>query len=314
MNMKHILGTVTILVIIGGTVYAIKKAKDQEKTEGEEISLAEAKKMVADRQVTGDFDEEFDTYFEKDKSNVVILDNNILPIDLVEYSKEDVRITARLYNALEELTEDEEEDYEDIDETIEGPMIEPGESSAYIKPIEEDEELRYEPNSKDARNQFIKMELAEWVPLEDTYATLLKLYEFPFKPQNDGDDMLRTQIIDFRAQFFGYGSKWTQEVTVADIIIHYAKAAEFNIGESVRYWVEYFLEFNELDFTQSSRHIDSVLNALNSHTYFNEERQTFGLFGLSRNYMDQAIKIANRNIDGSVTYEIEFNEFLKSCL
>jgi hypothetical protein len=178
----------------------------------------------------------------------------------------------------------------------------------------EDIELRYDPNSRDARNQFIRMELAEWRPLEDNYQTLLRLFDFPFKPQNDGDELMATQVIDYRVRFFGFGSRWCKEVTVADIIMHYSRKAEFNCGENVRYWADYFLEFNELDFTKANHEIDEVLLRLNSHTYFNEERATFGLFGLTRECMDQAIRIANGNVDRSVTYEIEFNEFLKSCV
>lgn len=296
MKLKHILGTVTIIAIIGGTIYAIKKHKDLEKTEGEAISLDEARAIVADKGL-------------EEVIEVKKLTENEEP-----YKSYD---TVKVYRYLDELEEDEDEDeYEDIDETTDGPSIDEGgwEVGSKYTNNEEDEELRFEPNSKEAREQYIKMELAEWIPLEDTYETLLRLFDFPFKPKNDGDHILMTQIIDFKVQFFGFESKWAREVSIADIILHYARAAEFNCGESVRYWAEYFLDFNELDYTQPSHEIDDILDSLNSHAYFNEERQTFGLFGLTRESMDQAIKIANRNIDRSVTYEIEFNEFLKSCL
>jgi hypothetical protein len=158
------------------------------------------------------------------------------------------------------------------------------------------------------------MELAEWVPLEDTYQTLKTLFEFPFKPVNDGDELLRTQVIDYRAQFFGHASVWTKDITIADIILHYAREAEFQVGENVKYWAEYFLEFNPIHVDTPSRAIDDWIAHINNHVYFNEERATFGLFGLTRECMDQAIRIANRNIDSSVTYEIEFQEFLKSCI
>lgn len=304
---KYIFGTITIVAIIGGTVYAIKKSKDQKKIDGEAITLDEARVIVANK----NFDKEYAEHFgEESKVNVKIHDENVLPIDLIEYAKADVEATYQVYKNIEELTEDEEdeEEYtEEIYEDIEGPQI-----SEHI--MEEVEELRYEPNSREAREQYIKMELADWVSNEEAYQTLIKLFDFPFVPQNDGDDVLRTQIIDFKVQFFGFGSKWTKEVTVADIILHYSRAAEFNCGESVKYWAEYFLEYNDLYHGYSSHTIDQTIKALNSHTYFNEERTTFGLFGLTRESMEQAIRIANRNIDSSVTYEIEFNEFLKSCL
>jgi hypothetical protein len=60
MKAKHIFGTITIVAIIGGTIYAIKKSKDAKKSEGEEISLEEAKAIVANKQ----FDKAYPTYFE----------------------------------------------------------------------------------------------------------------------------------------------------------------------------------------------------------------------------------------------------------
>ena len=296
MKAKHILGTVTIVAIIGGTIYAIKKSKDAKKAEGEEITLAEAKAIVAEKE----FNKSYPTYFEDEA--------------LIEYAKADVEATrqvvARLYEDQEFNTDDEEDEEEPI--TIEQ---EPEEDDVEeLDDTEEGDELRYEPSSKEARTQFIKMELADWAPLEDAHQTLTNLFNFPFKPQNDGDHDLYTKIIDYRVRFFTFGSRWAKEVTIADVILYFARKAEFDVGESVRYWTEYFLEFNELDFTQPSYLIDDILNMLNSHTYFNEERTTFGLFGLSRKAMDNAISIANRNIDRSVTYEIEFEEFLKSCI
>jgi hypothetical protein len=305
MKAKYIWGSLTIVTIIGGTIYAIKKSKDQKKVEEESISLEEAKAIVADKK----FDKEYAKHFDNQS--------------LVEYAKADVEATHDFIEGINkgnkivglkasQITidyseyEDEEETEEEIYEDIEGPQI-----SEHI--MEEVEELRYDPNSKEAREQYIKMELADWVPNEDACQTLNKLFNFPFVPQNDGDNILRTQIIDFKVQFFGFGSKWTKEVTIADVILHYARAAEFNCGESVKYWAEYFLEYNDLYHGYSSNTIDESLRALNAHTYFNEERATFGLFGLTRESMESAIKTANRNIDRSVTYEIEFNEFLKSC-
>ena len=341
MKAKHILGTVTIVAIIGGTIYAIKKSKDSKKSEEQEISLAEAREIVrvkeahdkqserlrtnySEKMVPGDlgdvrgmdFDGDYPTYFPEDTKFAPRFDGDVLTSvsivqsDLAEYSKEDARVTRELFADLEDDNEEEIEDTLIIEETYPEEDGRP-----WIETMtEEDKVLRYEPSSLDALHQFKRMELAEWAAVEDTHQTLARLFEFPFQPKNDGDDMLRTQIIDYRVQFFGFGSRWAQQVSFADVILHYARCAEFNVGESVKYWVEYFLEFNDLYHSYSSYTLDEALNSLNSHTYFNEERQTFGLFGLTRGSMDQAIQIANRNIDRSVTYEIEFNEFLKSCL
>lgn len=318
MKLRHILGTVTIVAIAGGTIYAIKKSKDLKKAEGEEITLAEAKEIVKERE-----NEEIhaaEQFVEKLREADVkvaprFVDDTLESISI--YAKADVEMTREVF--------EEDEDFDDIDETIDGPMID--EFKPQFQPVaeetddnnigiftEEDRTLRYEPSSMDALKQYKRMELAELHHNSDAYQTMLRLFDFPFQPQNDGDDMLRTQIIDYRVQFFGFGSKWAQKVTFADVILHYARAAQFNCDESICYWIEYFLDFNDLWYQYSSQALDAAINTLNAHQYFNEERTTFGLFGLTRESMDQAIKIANRNIDRSVTYEIEFNEFLKSTI
>ena len=234
----------------------------------------------------------------------------------MEEIKEEVRGTATVVAFMRDDAEDneghvDEDEQQEFSRLAEEEFMFVGNDG--INPKEE-LELRHDPNSVEAKHQFIRMELADWTPMDYGYRVMLKLFDFPFVPQNDGDEMLRTQLIDFRVQFFGFNSRWVKDISMADVIIHYARAAEFNCGESMRYWVEYFLDFNGFDDEMASHTIDKIINQHNAHAYFNEERATFGLFGLTRESMNQAIAIANRNIDRSVTYEIEFNEFLKSCI
>lgn len=305
MKLSHIMGTVTIIAIVGGTIYAIKKHKDLQKIEGEEITLAEARDILAQKQAgesvhfVVDIDEVTETQ-PLDEKEMYIL-------------KEGVRETADFNRSFEPYDDDEEEEY--LVDDIEGPSIEEEIDDSDIgRFTEEDRKLRYEPSSLEALKQYKRMELADLNYNDETYQTMLRLFDFPFEPQNDGDHMLRTQIIDYRVQFFGFSSKWVQDITFADVILHYARNAQFNCDETVAYWIEYFLDFNDLYYQYSSNALEAAINTLNAHQYFNEERQTFGLFGLTRNSMDQAIKNASRNFDNSVTYEIEFNEFLKSIL
>jgi hypothetical protein len=306
MNRKQFFGTVTIIAIVGGTIYAIKKSKDVKKSEEQEITLEEAKEIVKERE----FNEAYAKQFEE---NI----HFTADIDEVEYFGEDFDEAVDDAREMADhnrsfMPYDEDGDFDDSD--VEGPSIEETDDNDIGVFTEEDRKLRYEPSSMDALKQYKRMELAELMHNSEVYQTMLRLYDFPFQPTNDGDELLRTQIIDYRVQFFGFGSRWVQQVTFADIIMHYARLAQFNCDETIGYWVDYFLNFNDLWYQYSSSSIDATINTLNVHQYFNDERQTFGLFGLTRNYMDQAIKLANRNIDSSVTYEIEFQEFLKSCL
>jgi hypothetical protein len=311
MNLKQTLGTVTIIAIVGGTIYSIKKSRDAKKQEEQEITVAEAKEIVKERKFEEAYAEKFDDtiHFTVEPFNVDGISTSFETHDM-EHFGDDVREMAEHNRSFMPPQYDEDEE----EEIIEGPVINEQDDNDIGVFTEEDRKLRHEPSSMDALKQYKRMELAELAQNSDVYQTMLRLYDFPFQPTNDGDDLLRTQIIDYRVQFFGFGSRWAQKVTFADVIMHYARLAQFNCDETIGYWISYFLEFNDLYYAYSSNTIDATINTLNAHQYFNDERQTFGLFGLTRNGMDQAIKLANRNIDSSVTYEIEFNEFLASCL
>lgn len=307
---NYVFGAVTITAIIGGTVYVIIKSKQAEKLQENEITLAEAKDIVANKKK-----------FEKGEETVIFH----APIEEVVEDKrhiQAVKVSDMEYDEgieeLEALGDDPLYDkYERVDENTPGPTVEPLKDFMYeeegVNP-KEDTTLRFDKNSDEARHQFIRMELADWEFHHPVYRMLIQLMEIPFIPTNDGDEMLRTKIIDYKVQFFGFGSRWVREVSFADIILHYARNAAFNCGETVAYWTEYFFDFNEFTWDSTSAQMDMLTLRLNSHSYFNEERHTFGLFGLTRESMDQAIKIANMNLDRSVTYDIEFQEFLKSCL
>lgn len=326
---NYIFGATTIALIVGGTIYAIVKSKQVEKLEEESISVEEAKDIVARRQNTTEdfFKNGLDLDGDVHDGKYVNADEIHFKadIDVVGDEKprkiQGVKASLIVYDDEEEGEPDEDEDeplHDDfayLEDDVEGPSIDDSKDEDDDENMtKEDNVLRHHPNSTEARDQFIGMELADWHHDDEVYGTMLNLFNFPFVPTTDGDDTLKTQVMDYKVQFFGFDSRWNTDISFADIILHYARGAQFNCGETVAYWVEYFLDLNDFHWDSTSEQIDTLLLRLNSHTYFNDERQTFGLFGLTRESMDQAIKIANRNIDRSVTYEIEFNEFLKSCL
>ena len=314
---SYVFGTITIVAIVGGTAYAIKKSYDQSKIDEQAISVEEAKDMVKKQK-----EQEEVVHYEMDiDTNDITNDKEVVRKIVQAFSEDEIE------DYIDEL-EDEDEEEVDVNDPNYDPLGKPEiEPIQYtVEPLndfnyfedgidpKEDKTLRHDPNSRDAKYQYIRMELADWDPMHTIYRIMIQMFEYPFVPTNVGDENLRARIIDHKAQFFGLSSRWVNEVSYADVIFHYARCAEFECNESVQYWVEYFLDFVELDWDSTSEQMDRIVLRLNNHSYFNEERQTFGLFGLTRDAMDQAIIIANMNYDRSVTYEIEFNEFLKSIV
>lgn len=318
---RYILGTVTIVSIVGGTIYAIKKSKEVEKAEENAISIDEAREIVKQSKTE-----------EALESSDVVVDVVIKEDELSEEEITTQQTTAALEGHIPDrkievlskrdydaLLDEEQDEHPDVDERIEGPKftVEPLRDFMYVEEgidPKEDKTLRYHPDSVEAKHQFIRMELAEWEPMSDVYRILLQLFEVPFIPNSDGDEMLGTKVIDYKVHFYGFNSRWNKEVSYGDIVMHYARLAEFNCGETVAYWTEHFLYSAGFEWDMSEQQIDTLVMRLNSHSHRNPKRDTFGLFGIASEYMDEAIKIANRNADRSVTYDIEFNEFLKSCM
>lgn len=344
------LGLITTVVIVGGTVYCIKKAYDTKKQEASAISLDEAKKIVEDRkadieyvethaywQTKGVFptiseDEMEDTKFGardishydpdferrelKPKEMAVLVDEARESADWnasFEPPKTAIDSDRQIFGVrVEDIVEEEEEEEEEED-------IDPEELQVSKGYFEEDkdviDDLRYEPNSVDAREQFISMELANLGRDNDTRDIVAMLYDHSFVPTCTEDHNLMVRLIDHRIKFFGVVSRWTKEVTYGDLIMYYGKSAEFNCGNDVKYWVDYFLTCADMDnVTLTSEEIDDRINLLNSHTFYNKEMQSHGLFGLTEDQMTEAIDIALKRIDKQVTYDIEFHQLMQGVI
>ena len=273
MNSKQIWGLVTITAIVGGTAYCIYQYQRNKGISEEAISAEQAI-------------EEFKKYkAEKDAEAVArgeivgeYKSHEELEMVMYEQSLEETTAT-KLFNTNEE---------------------EP-----------EDNTLRHEPNSNQALQQYIDMVLAEWHIGDFTRSRMKELFYFPVIPQNDGDDTLAGQLKDYRRSFFGHASKWSEEVSLADVILHYARKMDYNCGGGPRSWVEMFLESSGLDEADTSDEIGHISERIQLHNYYNEAMDEFGLFGLTRYQMEQVHRIAQQTIEGLPTFEMEFNVLLE---
>lgn len=174
----------------------------------------------------------------------------------------------------------------------------------------EDEELRHDPNSREARDQFIRMKVAEWAPGDGAHDILMYLFTFPFTPTSEEDKLLRKVLMYNREEFFGSDSTWNSRITWGDVILHYAENLEFNLGHTVVYWAEFILDNMGINTMMSSETVDQLLEDLTNHTFWNDFDQ-FGLFGLDDDQLDNSYLIADDQVDPSLTFDIQFNEYLK---
>lgn len=288
MNRKQVMGLLTVTVIVGGSLYCIKKYKETLNSETE-INLEQARELLKQkdmevREATAEVGEALGLSREE-------ID------ELIDESRDEAG-----WNSSFVTDTDDYDFYDGLD--YNRPL------SEYI--TEEEKVLRYNPDSIRARDQFIKMELAELLPSSPEYQLMKRLYDFNFEPLNEGDNILHSQLADYRQEFFGPQSRWNELVSFADIITHYARLIDFNIGNGVAHWITYMLGGLDIREIDSSFTIENAITRLNQHEYYNPKTASYGVFGLMEGSMRDAQIIADDTIDGEISYEIEFNEFLKN--
>ncbi len=286
MNRKQVMGLVTVGVIIGGTVYCIKKYKDSVK-EGEVIDLATARQLVKERPRQAQEEYRHPNEMSREEMD-----------EMIDEAHDEAGWNA----SFEQSADIDDYDYYD--------------GLDYTKPLaatltEEDKQLRFNPDSIQARDQFVKMELAELIPNTPEYQIMKKLFNVEFEPLNDGDEILRSQLADYRQEFFGPTSRWNEAVTIGDIVTNYARLTDYNIGGGIGSWIVAFIHNTEFSELSSDVDFNHIVTRLNQHEYMNNQTDLYGFFGLNSYIMSDAQRIADDTIDGEVTYEIEFNEFLK---
>lgn len=287
MDKKQLIGLITITAIVGGTVYFIKKYKD---------SLEEEAPMTA---------EEAKAYVELHKYKAAKT--------TAEVAKELNMNESEVREIVEVVTEEADprgdielhyDFYDDVDWDV--PLSE--------TITEEEKKLRFDKDSIQAKDQFIKMELADLTPGQQEYQIMRRLFDFQFEPLNDGDIILHGHLIDYRTEFFGINSRWNEHVTMGDVVAHYARRLDYNISNGVGHWICHILHYLEISELASSQEIGAVIDLLNQHKYENKTRDTYGFFGLHFDYIVEAEEMAEKNIDGQLTYDIEFNVFLNSIV
>ena len=296
MNTKKIIGITGTILVLGGTAYCVKKYLDSKKEYQENpddvIDLKQAREIMEIEKQLKESTAATAEQFGMTSEEIRELQDDAR--DIVDYNigfQPDSPTPIHEYDF-----------YDDVDYNL--PLA---------KTItEEDKVLRFDPNSIQARDQFIKMELAEFLPGDREYQIMKRAFDFQFTPINAGDDILLSQLADYRLEFFGEDSRWVENVTIADIICHYARLTDYNVGGGIAKWITHFvhhLEFNEIS---PSTTWDNIINRLVDHRFINARTNTYSIFGLDVDQIEEAREWAEGTVDGMMTFEIEFNVFLSA--
>lgn len=172
-----------------------------------------------------------------------------------------------------------------------------------------------DPNSMEAVQSYIRMELAEYTTGGDEYILLNKLFTYAFVPSTMGDEVLKGAIASKRAGYFGSNCRWNEMVSWADVLIWYAKKLGWNLNcDDNEYWVGHMLDQIGITYATTDDEIVRNLDALTNHTYYNEDKvsEQFGLFGLDIHgveHMDEKLKYS---VEQKYTFELELNAYIQA--
>lgn len=142
---------------------------------------------------------------------------------------------------------------------------------------EELEELRHEPNSIQARNQYVAMKLSE-VQEGPVYNILYRLFGVAFEPKSQADETVAKHIYEDRASFFGDHSTWNQECTMAELVLHFAYLMSEDHGESIDHYAGDLVTNAGYTDNMSSQALQEVSYNLYTHNQYTA--YGFGMFGL----------------------------------
>lgn len=203
------------------------------------------------------------------------------------------------------------------EEVVEEPVIEifeEDDDDLYVDPedmIEEGvEELRFPPNSEEALRQYKEMSLAEFDAMASAKQMLWKLFDYPFNPSGLQDSAIVDYVADERAEFFGQDSIHTRNISITDLILHYAKLLTFDLdGGGIEHWANQLLYNMDIRLGMGEVTLDRTIENLLDHTLVTPHG--FGMFGLSD---DEYARLMERNQDGTMTFTKQYHICVESEL
>ena len=150
-------------------------------------------------------------------------------------------------------SEDIKTDYSDLDPEDRPTMAhdEPDD----VKPVtkikaKKVEKLRYDPNSKEALEQYHSMLLANFDDHGATYRLVRRMFDIPVQLGTDTDPRatLLSNIQDQRIEFFGRDSIYSEDEmpTLGEIFVYLSTKADYDMGLGQEYWCDLWLNLNHI--------------------------------------------------------------------
>lgn len=277
-----------ILTLVGAATastivfYSYKAYKMYKHIKAEEITAEEVMKVIEERKLKQQAEETAKALEEREaRKDISVEDYDIeedaLPI--VEYEYE--------YEYEEDNYEEDEEEEMDI--------------------------LRYEPNSMEAKDQYVMLLLSDFDRYSRDYTLLNRLLQVPFSGDPQVNEIMLENIWEAKVHFYGPDSVWLNVTSWGDVIIYFADRAMFDLGNTRDYWFGTFMDtigFSTSD-SVSDQEFDEIMDSLCNNYFYGAN---YGLFGLSREQVLEAGKIDAIEHISQLSIERQYQEYVKQEL
>ena len=282
MNKKTILSLVGAVTVPTIAFFSYKAYKMYKHIKAEEITGAEVLAIIEERKLKKQAEETAKALEEREaRKDISVEDYDIeedaLPI--VEYEYE--------YEEEDNYEEDEEEEEMDI--------------------------LKYEPNSLEAKDQYVMLLLSDFDRYSRDYTLLNRLLRVPFSGDPKVNEIMLENIWEAKVHFYGPDSVWLDVASWGDVAIYFADRAEFDLGYTRDYWFGTFMDtigFSTSD-SVSEQEFEEIMDSLCNNYFYGAN---YGLFGLSRDQVLEAGKIDAIEHISQLSIERQYQEYVKQEL
>lgn len=285
----------TLLTIVGAVTastivfFSYKTYKMYKHIKAEEITAEEVMKVIEERKLRKQAEETAKALEEREaRKDISEEDYNVEDEDealpLVQYEYEEY---LRENGEVEETYEEDEEEELDI--------------------------LRYEPNSQEAKDQYLMLLLSDFDRYSRDYTLVNRLLHVPFSGDPEVNDILLDNIWEIKAHFYGTDSKWLDETSWGDVVLYFADRASFDLGNTRDYWFGTFMDTLgfAINDSVSDEEFDEIVDSLCNNYFYGAN---FGIFGLSRDQVLEAGRIDSIQNINQLSIERQYQEYVKQEL
>lgn len=174
------------------------------------------------------------------------------------------------------------------------------------------EELKYDPNSVEALMQYRNMLCSDLNHLGQNKTILMKLLDIHIEFVGKEDHILAEKLIEERREFFG-DSRWVHDVSIGDLVYHYAKLADFDVDGGVDMWFSQFVYNMEITPGIGNVTLEQKMNRLETHTLTTSVG--YGLFGLDKDQFNRSINEGPVSLGKTrASFSRQYNVFIEDMV